>query len=549
MKTNDSTRRFRLAPSLLAGLTLVGCSALDVKTETLEKTEEIRVGPEAAPRRSITSFSDALRCMDVTLSNYGVRDVSVLIEDILDQTKKVNAGTTDMLITAVSEMTTRSRAIRLVAFGEDSKNLITFLQQAEQKSAYAVTPQFDIQGSITQLDENLIQKQADAGIGFDSGGSFGIGVGYAKDAASNILALDLSMLDTDDFSVLPGVTSRNAVVIFKEGKGFDADATISKFGINYNMSLSRSEGQSQALRNLVELATIELFGKLTRTPYWSCLGSTGAEVEVQREIEDWYYGFQANPPQLTAWFQNQLRLRGYYNGVVDGADSQELRVAAAGYRRALGLPEQGGLDLAFFSAYLAADHAAVMAGNTPAVAPAAVVPTAPGTPVTPVVAVPEVAVAPPQAPAAARAQPAALPPLALGITANNGQTRFSRGELINLSIETSRNAYVQCYLQNENRAIQRFFPNRFARDSMIKAGAPLQIPGQMRFEFVANKKGVDETVACFGAERDLMPVLPSVVVGTDFEDLPVTSLGQVRDAYRRAAGNDFVEETFNVNIR
>lgn len=545
MNKKSSPRRFRLASSLLAGLALAGCSAMDVKTETLEKTEQIRVGPEAAPRRSITSFSDALRCMDVTLSNYGVRDVSVLIEDILDQTKKVNAGTTDMLITAVSEMTTRSRAIRLVAFGEDSKNLITFLQQAESKNAYSVTPQFDIKGSITQLDENLIQKQADAGIGFDSGGSFGIGMGYAKDAASNILALDLSMLDTDDFSVLPGVTSRNAVVIFKEGKGFDADATISKFGINYNMSLSRSEGQSQALRNLVELATIELFGKLTRTPYWSCLGSTGAEIEVKREIEDWYYGFEANPPQLTAWFQNQLRMRGYYNGVVDGADSQELRIAAAGYRRALGLPEEGGLDLAFFTAYLAADHAAVMAGNVPAasVAPLAPAPSAPAGPV------PEIAIATPQAPVTSRADKAAAPQLVLGISANNGQTQFRRGELINLRIDASRDAYVQCYLQNENRAIQRFFPNRFARDAMVKAGTPLQIPGDMRFEFVANKKGVRETVACFGAERDLMPSLPSVVVGTDFEDLSVTSLGQVRDAYRRAAGSDFVEGTFNVNIR
>lgn len=527
MNRNATRRRYRLVSPLALSLMLVGCAAMDVKTETVEQTEVIRIGPESAPRRSITGFSDALRCMDTTLANYGVRDVSVLLEDILDQTKKVNAGTKDMLITAVSEMSTRSRAIRLVAFGPDSGNLITFLQQAESKSAYAVTPQFDIKGSITQLDENLIQKQADAGIGFDSGGSFGIGMGYAKDAASNILALDLTMLDTDDFSVLPGVTSRNAVVIFKEGKGFDADATISKFGINYNMSLSRSEGQSQALRNLVELAAIELFGKLTRTPYWICLGSTGDQPEIRREIEDWYYGFQANPPQLTAWFQNQLRLRGYYNGVVDGADSHELRIAAAGYRKALGLPEEGGLDFAFFVAYLAADHADVMAG-----APA-----------------PTLAALPPDGASPARADGAATQGFALRVSAEGGQTRFKRGELINLRIETSRDAYVYCYLQDEDRAIQRFFPNRFARDALVKAGTPLQVPGQMRFQFVANSKGVRENVACFAATRDLMPQLPGVVVGTDFEDLSLSSLDQVRDAYRRVAGNDLAEGNFNVDIR
>ncbi len=522
MTLTGQGRRARLFAPLAVSLALVGCAAMDVKTDTVKQTEEIRKGPESVPRRSITSFSDALRCMDTTLANYGVRDVSVLVEDIVDQTKKVNAGTKDMLITAVSEMTARSRAIRLVAFGLDSSNLITFLQQAESKSAYAVIPEFDIKGSITQLDENLIQKQADAGLGFDSGGSVGLGFGYAKDAASNILALDLTMLDTSDFSILPGVTSRNAVVIFKEGKGFDADATIRKFGINYNLSLSRSEGQSQALRTLVELATVELFGRLTRTPYWICLGSTGSEPEILREIEDWYHAFATRPPRLTTWFQGQLRLRGYYHGPVDGVDSPELAQAAAAYRRALGLPEEGGLDLAFFTAYLNADHAKVMAAYPPP--------------------------APPVAPDSGGSGPAS-PALALSVGTPDGQQRFRRGELINLVVQASRDAHVHCYLQDENGAIQRFFPNRFARDALVRAGVPLRLPGEMRFQFIANDRGVRETVACFGAERDLQAQLPGVVVGTDFEDLPVTSLEQVRTAFRRAAGNELAEATFHVDIR
>jgi hypothetical protein len=532
--TLNATRRYgRLLMPLAVSLMLVGCSALDVKTDTVELTEVIRKGPESAPRRSITGFSDALRCMDTTLANYGVRDVSVLVEDILDQTKKVNAGTKDMLISAVSDMSTRSRAIRLIAFGQDSGNLITFLQMAERNSAYAVIPQFDIRGSITQLDENLIQKQADAGIGFDSGGKFAFGAGYAADAASNILALDLTILDTEDFSVLPGVTSRNAVVIFKEGKGFDADATISKFGINYNMSLSRAEGQSQALRTLVELAAIELFGKLTRTPYWLCLGSNGTEPEVRREIEDWYYGFRATPPQLTAWFQNQLRLRGYYRGLVDGTDSHELRAAAAAYRRALGLPDGDALDLEFFSAYLGADHAAVLTQYPPPPLGAALSPTAALPPGTPPDAIAGVA-------------PSAL---ALTVSARGGQRQFNRGELITLQVHTSRDAYVYCYLQDENRKIQRFFPNRFARDAFVRAGRPLELPGDMRFQFVANDQGVREQVACFAAERDLMPQLPGVVVGTDFENLTVSSMDAIREAYRRVAGNRLAEGIFNVDVR
>ena len=73
--------------------------------------------------------------------------------------------------------------------------------------------------------------------------------------------------------MLPGVTSRNSVVILKQGKGIDGDAAYHKFGINFSSALSKAEGNSQALRRLVELAVIELIGKLTKTPYWTCLGA------------------------------------------------------------------------------------------------------------------------------------------------------------------------------------------------------------------------------------------------------------------------------------
>ena len=103
------------------------------------------------------------------------------------------------------------------------------------------------------------------------------------------------MLSTDDMSILAGVTSRNSVVILKTGKGLDTDAAYKKFGISYSMSLSKSEGQSQALRGLVELAVIELMGKLTKTPYWTCLGAEPkGNDEVRLEMADWYYAMAAS---------------------------------------------------------------------------------------------------------------------------------------------------------------------------------------------------------------------------------------------------------------
>src|SRR5262245_37327441 len=136
----------RAAVALACAAAMAGCSTLDVKTQAVEQTRTARVGPEQAPFRTITGFTPALRCMDDKMIDFGVRDVTMLVEDIFDQTRKVNAGTRDMLISAVSEMTRRSRAIRVNAFGRDSTNAITFLASAQRQQAYEMVPQYDIKG-------------------------------------------------------------------------------------------------------------------------------------------------------------------------------------------------------------------------------------------------------------------------------------------------------------------------------------------------------------------------------------------------------------------
>src|SRR6185369_10073728 len=203
--------------ALAALATLAGCGSLEVKQPTVEQTAEIRKGPEDRPQRSITGFSQALRCMDTLMLDYGVRDLTVMTEEIADETKKLNAGTRDMLISSVSDMSRRSRAVRLVAFGKDTTNVISFLAAAQSAAAYHAVPVYDIKGSVSQFDENLIKNQKDLGFGI---APF-LNLGIARDAASSMLALDLSVLTTSDMAVLPGVTSRNSVVILKQGSGLD----------------------------------------------------------------------------------------------------------------------------------------------------------------------------------------------------------------------------------------------------------------------------------------------------------------------------------------
>lgn len=538
-------------PALLClGLALSGCSSMDVKKSTSTQTEQARKGPESRPARSVTGFADALACMDRTFIDYGVRDVSVLLEDILDQTKKVNAGTKDMLISAVSDMTRRSRAIKLIAFGQDSGNLISFLQQAERKSVYQVVPQFDIKGSITQWDENVIQNQRDFGLGFDSN-SFGMNIGTARDVAASILGLDLSMLSTADLAFLNGVTARNSIIVFKEGKGFDSDARIAKFGINFNVSFTKSEGQSQALRTLVELAAIELFGKLTKTPYWLCLGAKPGDAPVQAQVSEWFDAMYGHPEELVSYFQAQLRTRGYYDGPVDGKVSPRIIAAVRAYRVALGLPDEPRLDQDFLQAYLNADHAKVLADNPPPEAPEdtgtspeAATSAQPG-------AVQDAAQDGTAAPApGAPAQPAKADALTVRIASANASTdRYAPGEPIALRVTPSRDAHLYCYMQDETRQIMRFFPNRFAKDSLVKSASPLNLPNDRKFEIFANDKRLSETIACFAAEIDPAKRLPPQALGSDFEYLPLASLEALRETFLIATEGLMAEGVYRVQFK
>ena len=542
MAPPNASKLLHVALGVATAAALAGCGTLEVKEKTVNLTQAAKQGPESAPFRSITGFSPALRCMDNLMLDYGVRDVSMLVEDIVDQTKKVNAGTRDMLITAVSDMTRRSRALRINAFGKDATNVISFLASAQRQSAYDVIPQYGIKGSVSQFDENVIRNQKDVGIGFQPF----INLGITRDASSSILGLDLSVLTTDDMSILPGVTSRNSVVILKQGRGVDGDAAYHKFGINYSMNLNKAEGQSQALRGLVELAVIELIGKLTKTPYWSCLGAEpNTNEEIAHEVADWYYAMASSRVELVAYFQYQMRGRGFYEGPIDGQFNAAIDEAIASYRAALGLSRQALLDEAFFKAYLAADHAKIPRPAKPSMH----VTSATAAPPAPPAAAPASPAAATGSPAPTGSSSAGVAPVTLALSTPNNQTRFARGEAISLLVRPTRDAHVYCYLQDESAKITRFYPNRFSRDSLVSASKPLVLPGPMRFQLVMNSKGVKETIACFATQRDVMADLPKGVVGVDFEPLPVASLEQVRSAFVNTSGGAVAQETFHVQAK
>ena len=143
----------------LATLSACSTSTSDqLRADSEQSVNDASKGPKSSPYRNVSNFTGAVRCMDNLMGDYGVKGISVLVEDLDDSTKKVSVGTRDMLLNTMSEMTRRSRAIKFISYGGDQKNIVSFMAAADVKSAFTTVPQYDIRGSISQYDDNVVKN-------------------------------------------------------------------------------------------------------------------------------------------------------------------------------------------------------------------------------------------------------------------------------------------------------------------------------------------------------------------------------------------------------
>lgn len=504
----------KLLITLVSGYFLTGCMSM-LDKDTREEIAQVEKGPESAPTRNVTNFAPALRCMDNMFLTYAIPKTPILLEELEDKTTKVNAGTRDMMISTISDMTRRSRALKIIAFGNDSANLVSFLANAGQKTIYEEIPQFDIRGSITQLDKDVIKQGGDAGLSAPLAGA-----GFGVNAQGSILGLDLSIVSARDLSVIPGVTSRNSITVLMSGLGGDADGEIKKNGANFSFFFSKNEGQVQALRNLMELAAIELFGKLFKLPYWACLDMDPSNEAIKTEMNDWYHAMRANG-ELIPFLSTQLRNRGYYEGETVETINPSLRAAIASYRADIGIAPGNDADYRFFVDFLNQPIPEGHSDNREQVAMSAPMPT----------------------------QETSSKIAAVDIKSANNVSVYTPGENLALRIKTSSNAYLFCYHQDESKHIVQFFPNRFKKNSFVAAGKNLELPGKLPFEITANENGQTEYIACFQAKQDIYSSLPSGLRKGDFTPLDAKSLEEIRKIFRQVAGGDYGEGFYEVDVK
>ncbi|MBX3701117.1 MAG: DUF4384 domain-containing protein [Dokdonella sp.] len=489
----QSLTRFLRSAALAAGLVtaLGGCQSMaDTRTPVVKEYGE-RVQRTMLPvQRVVTDFDKPLRCMDEMLETYGA-SASLLVEDLNDKTGKVSVGTTQMFISAMSQMTRRSHAIRTMAFGDDVKNLSSYMLQSNSLAAFQaeLIPTYTVRGSITQFDDNLAKRTADAGLTLGIASKNFLGVGASRSTSINMLALDLTMVRASDFSIVPGVNSRNSAAILQEGDGLDGEAAFSKLGVNYMTSFSKSDGKTVAVRNLVELSAIELIGKLTKVPYWKCLGVDGNQPDVVAEIEDWQDGMGG--AEKLAFYIRHLTAIGLLPDDGKPTDPTAFKTALRRYFDVLGVPYSGEFSLALMKAHFAADQQQVMA----------------------------------------KLEAAAKPTLRATLQAVPVDP--AKSTAVRFRLTASLDSYAYCFLQDEAGVIARIHPNRWQGQSRLAAGRALELPAG-RFQITTAP--TVQYLQCFVTTRNIDSALGGALPGGDLAPLPaIKDLAALRALLTRLA--------------
>lgn len=510
-RPTGKTRR----PARSLGSALVSCLALLAAgcVTAPEKAPVIRQ-PSTAPVRTMSSFTEALSCMDTLLWNHGKQDIFITSNGIPDATGRVAGGTKEMLITAVSRMSARSNAFRFVDFEPnlDDVNALYWLVGVQPDFR---APSYYLRGAVTQLDEGTIGETIGVGLSLP-----GFDLGVSGDQVVSVISVDLNVGELVTRQILPGMSASNSIAVLSKGAGADAGGVIRKAGLSFNVSLNRSEGFHQALRTLIELSAIEALGKLTKVPYWQCLGIEATNPAFMSQAREWYDAMSERDRALFA--QRALQANGYYDGPLDGNGGPALADAAARYQSDNGLIATGRVDFDLYHAMLAkAPERAMAPERNPARAEPASArpPAAPGT-------------------APGGAAPAAPAP-EITLTSDRGpRPRYRVGETAGVKAQLGADGYLYCYYADATGAVARIYPNRFQPDAFLERGRQIEIPpaGQGSFNLRMDTTGSSESVACVASAKELGLYLPDQLKTEDLAPIPGMSLDQVVGAYSALPG-------------
>ena len=485
----------------------------------------VEVQPNTPIVRNITSFTHSLRCMDELFASYGKKDIVITSDGLPDKTRQIATGTKEMMVSAVSRMSTRSGAFRFVDVDRTQDSVFWIQQNWIGVRDGLLAPNYYIRGAITQVDAGTMNDASSAGFSIPW-----LSLGIARDQLVSVVSMDLNVGDIVSRQILPGMSATNSIAIVKTGKGTDTEGLIDKAGVFFDVSSDRSQGTHQAVRTLVELSLIEVLGKLTRVPYWRCLEIDSTNPEMIAEARDWYDVMSAE--ERTRLTQAALRRAGLYAGEVGGEPTPELRRAVIRYQAENDLIADGRIDFDLYYSFLVSDlaiggEAEAVAGSAPEVREATM----------------PVNYSPPPSPS--------LGDLALRMELEGGPDRvFEAGEVLRFTVGVAEDAWVYCYYEDHAGTVVRVFPTRFQAEPKVQAGAWVQIPSRLAgYEIVVEESGASEQVACVATRNAYGPRRPFVLEEGALRALSVRNIRSAVEQHLDADRFDTSVQYLAVRVR
>ena len=218
---------YKLSSSLIALAMVSGCV-----TSAPERAYEVRQ-PKTEVVRTFTNFSESLSCMDDLFVNYGIHNIVITSNGIPDATAKVAVGSKDMLISAISRMSVKSKAFAFVDYDQSQADVADLQQLVGFTDNFRI-PKYYIRGAITQLDEGVIAESVGGSVAFTN-----LSLGASKDQVVSVISTDMNVGELATRQIMPGISANNSIVVRRHGAAGEVGATIQKVGLSFNVSTTR----------------------------------------------------------------------------------------------------------------------------------------------------------------------------------------------------------------------------------------------------------------------------------------------------------------------
>ncbi len=498
---------------------------------TEERATKARVGaaPKTPAVKTITNFTQALRCMDELFLANGKQGIVITSAGIPDATGKARAGDKEMMISAISKMTMKSNAFEFIDLtnGNSGEGDLAKLFELTQGRGNTKIPDYYIRGAVTQLDDNAVRESKGFGIALPF-----LDMGYSKDQSFDLISMDMSVGDATSRRILPETNTSNTMIITKGGRSGEAGGKVVKMGLSFNKDLSRSEGVGATYRTLIELGLIEALGKFTRVPYWKCLDIESTNPELLDQVREWYD--VASDKEKLLFIQRKLAGMARYKGELNGVISDELKTSIAEYQAYVGLIADGRVNFDLY--FSLKDDIQNQLASLP------VSPPAPQRvqSVAPIVSTP----APAQVADALSA--ITVSPFRMILTSDRGgNPSYKVGELLNMKMSLNKLGFASCFYEDMSKNTARIFPNRFYRDSMVTANLQVPLPtGGFKIKF---DKAGRERIGCVGSDREL--VIPANMANTnDLSPLSTKSIDEVIAQFKKL-NPDMTSSLVEITVR